>query len=69
MRLLIILSLLMMVGCNRSESSKKEQLQQSKFNMSCDNIHGAMRRCENKEAICYTDSHFESMSCKFKEGV
>lgn len=69
---LTLMTLLCLVSCQEAESNSETK---SEYEMTCVSINtsqfnGTLKRCENKEVICYiigTGYDDGQSSCKFKE--
>ena len=69
MKCILLLSMLVLIGCNSSTSGKSYQLLENAhpLKLRCVEIGPVKRylyRCENSEVICYT--YTESLQCQFK---
>jgi hypothetical protein len=71
MKLIIIASLLVFVGCkSKTPEQKAEQLRiETEFGLTCAYVGKDLTRCENHEVICYRGRGVETIavSCNFKE--
>jgi hypothetical protein len=67
MKLLIIITLILLAGCETPRAKQIREAQESEHHIKCFDV-GSNRflyRCENQEVICY--KYNDGLQCKFKE--
>jgi hypothetical protein len=67
-----LLLMFILVGCKSRQDNysvvNDKPIQESHYMMQCEDVGNWMRRCENKEVICYnTEDTRAGIRCKFKE--